>query len=107
MAHRKLRYSLVDVFTDCIFGGNPLAVFTNARGLTVTTMQAIANELNLSETTFVLPPDDASNDYRVRIFTPITELPMAGHPRACAGVGQVKTSANQRATAGWKPREVS
>ncbi|HYP00200.1 MAG TPA: PhzF family phenazine biosynthesis protein [Pyrinomonadaceae bacterium] len=77
---RKLRYHLVDVFTDRQFGGNPLAVFTNGRGISTGTMQAIAKELNLSETTFVLPPDDAANDYRVRIFTPGQELPMAGHP---------------------------
>ena len=77
---RKLRYHLVDVFTNRQFGGNPLAVFTNGRGIRSETMQAIAKELNLSETTFVLPPEDASNDYRVRIFTPGQELPMAGHP---------------------------
>ncbi|MDQ1557961.1 MAG: trans-2,3-dihydro-3-hydroxyanthranilate isomerase [Pyrinomonadaceae bacterium] len=77
---RKLRYHLVDVFTDRQFGGNPLAVFTNGRGIRVETMQAIAKELNLSETTYVLPPDTAANDYRVRIFTPGKELPMAGHP---------------------------
>ena len=77
---RKLRYHLVDVFTNRQFGGNPLAVFTNGRGITAETMQAIAKELNLSETTFVLPPADAANDYRVRIFTPGKELPMAGHP---------------------------
>jgi len=77
---RKLRYHLVDVFTDRQFGGNPLAVFTNGRGVSAETMQTIAKELNLSETTFVLPPEDASNDYRVRIFTPGQELPMAGHP---------------------------
>jgi len=77
---RKLRYHLVDVFTDRQFGGNPLAVVTNGRGVETATMQAIAKELNLSETTFVLPPVDASNDYRVRIFTPGQELPMAGHP---------------------------
>jgi trans-2,3-dihydro-3-hydroxyanthranilate isomerase len=77
---RKLRYHLVDVFTNRQFGGNPLAVFTNGRGVRTETMQAIAKELNLSETTFVLPPDDAANDYRVRIFTPGQELPMAGHP---------------------------
>jgi trans-2,3-dihydro-3-hydroxyanthranilate isomerase len=77
---RKLRYQLVDVFTNRQFGGNPLAVFTNGRGLRAETMQAIAKELNLSETTFVLPPSDAANDYRVRIFTPGKELPMAGHP---------------------------
>ncbi|HEY9402303.1 MAG TPA: PhzF family phenazine biosynthesis protein [Pyrinomonadaceae bacterium] len=76
----KLRYHLVDVFTDRQFGGNPLAVFTNVRGISAETMQAIAKELNLSETTFVLPPNDARNDYHVRIFTPGQELPMAGHP---------------------------
>lgn len=77
---RKLHYHLVDVFTNQRFGGNPLAVFTNGRGLSTETMQAIAKELNLSETTFVLPPDDPANDWRVRIFTPATEMPMAGHP---------------------------
>ncbi len=77
---RKVRYHLVDVFTDQQFGGNPLAVFTNGRGVAAETMQTIAKELNLSETTFVLPPEDAAHDYRVRIFTPGQELPMAGHP---------------------------
>jgi trans-2,3-dihydro-3-hydroxyanthranilate isomerase len=77
---RKLHYHLVDVFTDRIFGGNQLAVFTNGRGIEVHVMQAIAKELNLSETTFVLPPENPENDYRVRIFTPGAELPMAGHP---------------------------
>jgi trans-2,3-dihydro-3-hydroxyanthranilate isomerase len=77
---KKLRYHLVDVFTDRQFGGNPLAVFTDGRGLSTETMQAIAKEMNLSETTFVLPPEDAANNFRVRIFTPGKELPMAGHP---------------------------
>ena len=77
---RRLHYHRVDVFTDRAFGGNPLAVFTNGRGLSTETMQAIAKEFNLSETTFVVPPDDASHDWRVRIFTPGSELPMAGHP---------------------------
>ena len=77
---KKLRYHLVDVFTDRAFGGNQLAVFTDARGLSPEIMQAVAKELNLSETTFVLPPEDSRNDYRVRIFTPAAELPMAGHP---------------------------
>src|SRR5215210_4242881 len=77
---RKLRYHIVDVFTDRAFGGNPLAVFTNGRGVRPELMQAIAKELNLSETTFVLPPENPENDYRVRIFTPAAELPMAGHP---------------------------
>jgi trans-2,3-dihydro-3-hydroxyanthranilate isomerase len=77
---RRLHYHLVDVFTDRAFGGNPLAVCTNGRGLTTETMQAVAKEFNLSETTFVLPADDPRNDWRVRIFTPGQELPMAGHP---------------------------
>jgi trans-2,3-dihydro-3-hydroxyanthranilate isomerase len=77
---RKIRYHLVDVFTDRAFGGNPLAVCTNGRGIAPELMQAIAKELNLSETTFVLPPEDPENNYRVRIFTPASELPIAGHP---------------------------
>jgi trans-2,3-dihydro-3-hydroxyanthranilate isomerase len=77
---RRLRYHLVDVFTDRAFGGNPLAVVTNGRGVSDETMQSVAKEFNLSETTFVLPPDDPRHDWRVRIFTPSSELPMAGHP---------------------------
>lgn len=77
---RRLHYHLVDVFTDRAFGGNPLAVVTNGRGVCEETMQAVAKEFNLSETTFVLPPDDPRHDWRVRIFTPAHELPMAGHP---------------------------
>jgi trans-2,3-dihydro-3-hydroxyanthranilate isomerase len=77
---RRLHYHRVDVFTDRAFGGNPLAVITNGRGVASETMQAVAKEFNLSETTFVLPPDDPRHDWRVRIFTPGSELPMAGHP---------------------------
>jgi trans-2,3-dihydro-3-hydroxyanthranilate isomerase len=77
---RRLHYHLVDVFTDRAFGGNPLAVVANGRGVDDVTMQAVAKEFNLSETTFVLPPDDPCHDWRVRIFTPGSELPMAGHP---------------------------
>ncbi len=77
---RKLHYHRIDVFTDRPFGGNPLAVFPNGRGVSTELMQAIAKEFNLSETTFVLPPDDRRHDYRLRIFTPSVELPMAGHP---------------------------
>jgi trans-2,3-dihydro-3-hydroxyanthranilate isomerase len=75
-----LAYHLVDVFTDRPFGGNPLAVCSDGRGLTAPLMQRIARELNLSETTFVLPPEDPAHDFRVRIFTPKVEMPMAGHP---------------------------
>jgi trans-2,3-dihydro-3-hydroxyanthranilate isomerase len=77
---KKFRYQVVDVFTSYAFGGNQLAVFTEALGLTSQVMQRIAKELNLAETTFVLPPDDPHHDYRIRIFTPAVELPMAGHP---------------------------
>lgn len=73
-------YHLVDVFTDRPFSGNQLAVFPEATGLSDRQMQAIAHELNLSETTFVFPPDDPSCQFKVRIFTPTRELPMAGHP---------------------------
>ena len=77
---RKLPYCLVDVFTDRPFGGNQLAVFTDARDLSPDVMQALAKELNLSETSFVLSASDPAHDYHVRIFTPAIELPMAGHP---------------------------
>lgn len=76
----RLHYHRVDVFTDHAFGGNPLAVFPAGEGIPDGLMQAIANEMNLSETTFVLPPDDEKHDCCVRIFTPRSELPMAGHP---------------------------
>lgn len=74
-----LRYALCDVFTDRPLAGNPLAVFTDGRGLDPVTMQALAREMNLSETTFVLPPERGGHA-RVRIFTPSVELPFAGHP---------------------------
>ncbi|MDQ6694770.1 MAG: PhzF family phenazine biosynthesis protein [Chloroflexota bacterium] len=77
---KSVEYHLVDVFTDRAFGGNPLAVFIDARGLSAALMQSLAKEMNLSECTFVLPAEDPRNHYRVRIFTPDTELPMAGHP---------------------------
>ena len=77
---KQLHYCLVDVFTNQPFGGNQLAVFPDARGLTPEIMQALAKELNLSESAFVLPAQDAASDYRVRFFTPAVELPMAGHP---------------------------
>lgn len=73
-------YEVVDVFTDTRFGGNPLAVITDARGLDGETMRQIAAEFGFSETTFVLPPDDPAHTARVRIFTPTTEVPFAGHP---------------------------
>lgn len=76
----EYRFVQVDVFTSEPFGGNQLAVFTDARGLGDAQMQAIAREMNFSESTFVFPPEDPAHDARVRIFTPGQELPMAGHP---------------------------
>ena len=73
------RFHLVNVFAETPFGGNPLAVFEPADGLDSTTMQAIAAQMNLSETTFVFPATEGG-DARVRIFTPGYELPFAGHP---------------------------
>lgn len=70
----------VDVFAARQFGGNPLAVFLDGRGLDDEEMQQIALEMNLSEITFVLPPDDPANAAKVRIFTPRAELQFAGHP---------------------------
>jgi trans-2,3-dihydro-3-hydroxyanthranilate isomerase len=75
----------VDVFAEQRFGGNPLAVFPDARGLGEAEMQALAAEFNLSETTFVLPPENPQNRARVRIFTPRKELPFAGHPNVGTG----------------------
>lgn len=82
---RELAYQLVDVFTDTPFGGNQLAVFLDPGDLPGDRMQAIARELNLSETVFILPPADAANHYRLRIFTPGAELPFAGHPTIGTG----------------------
>jgi trans-2,3-dihydro-3-hydroxyanthranilate isomerase len=77
---RRYSYVHVDVFTRTRFGGNQLAVFTDGAGLTDDEMQSIAREMNFAETTFVLQPNDAANDARVRIFTTVLELPFAGHP---------------------------
>jgi len=73
-------YVTVDVFTDRAFAGNPLAVVTDATGLTPAQMQAVAAEVNYSESTFVLPPEDPAHTARVRIFTRQSEIPFAGHP---------------------------
>ena len=76
----KRSYKVVDVFTPRPLLGNPVAVVLDAEGLDTETMQAIAGWTNLSETTFALPPTTADADYRLRIFTPRSELPFAGHP---------------------------
>jgi trans-2,3-dihydro-3-hydroxyanthranilate isomerase len=77
---RRLRYVVADVFTDTALAGNQLAVFTDARDLDELTMQALAKEMALSETVFVLPAQADEADVRIRIFTPAAELPFAGHP---------------------------
>ena len=89
------RYAVVDVFTDTPLEGNALAVFTDARGLSPQTMQRLARELNLSETAFVLPPEDGG-DARIRIFTPVHELAFAGHPTLGSAI--VIASALKRTT---------
>ena len=78
-------YVIVNVFTDQRFGGNPLAVIPDADGLTDAQMQSIAAQFNLSETAFVLPPQDPRNHAQVRIFTPKYEMPFAGHPNVGTG----------------------
>jgi PhzF family phenazine biosynthesis protein len=88
----RRRYRQVDVFTDTPFLGNPLAVVIDADGLSTEAMQRIATWTNLSETTFLLPPTRTEADYQVRIFTPVAELPFAGHPTL--GTCQVWLSIN-------------
>jgi PhzF family phenazine biosynthesis protein len=73
-------FKQVDVFTAVPYGGNPVAVVMDGTGLDTDAMQRFAHWTNLSETTFLLPPADPAADYRVRIFTPVGELPFAGHP---------------------------
>src|SRR6266851_5967662 len=91
----RFAFVTVDVFTDRRFGGNPLAVFPDAEGISDSDMQALAAEFNLSETTFVLPPADPANTARVRIFSRKAEMPFAGHPNVgtgwvLAGLGRAK-----------------
>jgi len=106
-----LAYHVVDVFTDRPFAGNPLAVVLDADDWTTEQMQAAAREFNLSETAFPLPSDQA--DYRVRIFTPVRELPFAGHPSVgtawvLARLGRIPTGAvRQECGAGILPVEVT
>jgi len=77
---RKIPFTLVDVFTSRPFGGNQLAVFTDAPSLSASEMQELAHEMNFSESTFVMAAESSRAARRVRIFTPRRELPMAGHP---------------------------
>jgi trans-2,3-dihydro-3-hydroxyanthranilate isomerase len=80
MPLRRYSYLHFDVFTDARFGGNQLAVFLEAAGLAPATMQAMAREMNFAESTFVMAPESADTNVRMRIFTPAAEMPMAGHP---------------------------
>src|SRR3981189_2597792 len=94
---RTYSFVTVDVFTVRRFGGNPLAVFPDASGLSDGEMQSLAAEFNLSETTFVVPPEDPSNTARVRIFNRTSEMPFAGHPNVgtgwvLAGMGRARDS---------------
>src|SRR6476620_5813518 len=94
------KYHTLDVFTDVAFGGNPLAVLTDARGLSTGQMTALTREFNYSETVFVLPPDDPKHTRRVRIFTPGSELPFAGHPTVgtaflLAAVGEIELAGDE------------
>jgi trans-2,3-dihydro-3-hydroxyanthranilate isomerase len=84
--HMNRRYVTVDVFTQQIFGGNPLAVVLDAQDLTASQMQSIATEFNYSETTFVLPPREAGHTAHIRIFTARIEVPFAGHPNVGTAV---------------------
>ena len=95
-------FQTLDVFTTRRYGGNPLAVVRDGKGLSTEQMQTIAAEFNLSETTFILPPEDAANDAHVRIFTPKAELPFAGHPT----VGTAIAIAEQEAGEGGYTREL-
>jgi trans-2,3-dihydro-3-hydroxyanthranilate isomerase len=97
----KVRFHTADVFTNRIFGGNPLAVIPDARGLDGRQMQAIASEFNLSETAFVLPPDDPAHTRKLRIFTPAAEVPFAGHPtvgtaHVLASLGEIRGEVESR-----------
>lgn len=98
----ELPFHTLDVFTDRIFGGNPLAVFPEGSGLDASEMQRIARELNLSETVFLLPPEGGGTR-RARIFTPARELPFAGHPTIgaawfLASSGEASPEADETAT---------
>lgn len=113
---RKLQMKQVDVFTDRPLAGNPLAVVLDGEGLSSVEMQAIAREMNLSETTFVLAPTKPEANYKVRIFTPGREMPFAGHPsigtaHALAEEGKISlkerlTTVRQEVAIGVLPIEI-
>src|SRR5438105_8784396 len=105
MPNRSYEFVQVDVFTQTPLAGNPLAVFTDARGLNDQEMQALAREMNLSETTFIFPREGATeirDGKKVRIFTVEQELPFAGHPTLGTALHLYASDANQK-----KPAEIS
>lgn len=95
---REFHFVTCDVFTDCMFSGNQLAVLTDARGLDDATMLSIAREFNFAETTFVTPPTEARYTARVRIFTPGREMPFAGHPTIGTAFVLASTAIGQNAS---------
>lgn len=97
-----MRYLHYDVFTDTMFEGNQLAVFPEAAGLSPAQMQTITKEMNFSESTFILPAESPDTDVRMRIFTPGSELPMAGHPT----IGSTFALAHLKTIAAGRPRWV-
>jgi len=94
----RRRFVTLDVFTDKRFAGNPLAVVLEPEGLDTAAMQTVAREFNLSETVFVFPPEDEFHRARIRIFTPVSELPFAGHPTVGTAVllGRLDGGTNAR-----------
>src|SRR5437773_8813981 len=105
MPVRTYEFVQVDVFTQTPLAGNPLAIFPDARGLSDAEMQALAREMNLSETTFILPRDaaiEAREERKVRIFTVEAELPFAGHPTLGTALYLYASESNQR-----KPAEIT
>src|SRR5262245_28975328 len=105
MPNRNYEFTQVDVFTQTPLAGNPLAIFPDAHGVTDTEMQALAREMNLSETTFILRRDAATESRegkKVRIFTVETELPFAGHPTLGTSLYLYASESNQK-----KPTEIT
>src|SRR6266571_1270732 len=105
MPARTYEFVQLDVFTQTPLSGNPLAIFPDARGLSDAEMQALAREMNLSETTFILPRDaatEAGEGKKVRIFTVEAELPFAGHPTLGTALYLYASESNQK-----KPAEIS
>src|SRR5215217_3595822 len=105
MENRAYEFVQLDVFAQRPLEGNPLAIFPDAHGLNDTDMQALAREMNLSETTFILPRDaatEAREGKRVRIFTVETELPFAGHPTLGTALYLYASESNQK-----KPAEIT